>query len=250
MKKLNLELLASLKNTFAHMYYSGEYKLVKKARAVNDVLGKYLADNGVNASDVGSACPFAKVTKVSDYTVTLGASLKYKKKVENACKRNGIKDVTYHVETRDLGMFPLFGELLWCNSKDLETLYIRCYQTTKANPRFFVGDTEIKKAQVAQWAPNDDFKKLSGLEVTESVVGDEDDNIIYAQDDNGNLILDANGEPQTISLPPIRAVKLSNCKIIVKGLNLATDIFTDEEYTTEELMKLRDEYYARIAKEA
>lgn len=244
MKKLNIELLNSIRNTFAHMTYKSEYKTVKKARAVNDQLAKYLTDNGVTAVEVGTPCPFT-VVKESDYTVSLGAALKYKRKVDLACKKNGV-NADYQVEKKDLGMFPLFGELIWCNSKDLSTLYIRCYQVNVPTTHYFVNGTEIKKAQFAQWATNDDYKKLSGLAVTESVVGDLEDNIIYAQDDDGNLIYDENGEPKTISLPPIRAVKLENCSIMLKGMDLAKDIFTNEEWSESELINIRNAYYAKF----
>lgn len=245
MKKLNIELLTSIRNTFASMVYTGEYKLVKKARAVNETLAKYLTDNGVDAADVGSPCPFASVIKKSEYTVSLGAALQYKHKAELACKKNGVK-ADYTLEQRDLGMFPLFGELIWCNSKDLSTLYIRCYQVNMPTPHYFANGTEIKKAQFAQWATSDDYKKLSGLEVTEAVVGDMDGDIIYAQDADGNIIYDENGEPKCIPLPPIRAVKLENCSINVKGIDLAKDIFLDEDMTETELAAIRDAYYAKF----
>lgn len=245
MRKLNIELLTSIRNTFASMTYRGEYKLVKKARAVNETLAKYLTDHGVNAAEVGSACPFASVVKESEYTVSLGAALKYKHKAELSCVKNGVKS-EYHLEQKDLGMFPLFGELILCNSKDLETLYIRCYQVNTPKPRFYADGVEIKKAQFAQWATSEDYKTLSGLDTTESVIGDLDGNIIYAQDAEGNLILDANGEPKTIPLPPLRAVKLENCSIKVKGLDLAKDIFLTEEMTKAELAAIRDAYYAKF----
>ena len=245
MRKLNIELLTSIRNTFASMTYSGEYKLVKKARAVNDTLAKYLTDHGVNAVEVGSACPFASVVKESEYTVSLGAALQYKHKAELACKKNGVKS-EYHLAQKDLGMFPLFGELIWCNSKDLETLYIRCYQVNTPKPRFYADGVAIEKAQFAQWATSEDYKTLSGLEVTEAVVGDMEGDIIYAQDENGNIIYDEKGEPKCIPLPPIRAVKLENCSIKVKGLDLAKDIFLNEEMTKAELAAIRDAFYAKI----
>jgi len=208
-------------------------------------LAKYLTDNGVNAAEVGAACPFASVIKKSEYTVSLGAALQYKHKAELACKKNGVK-ADYTLEQRDLGMFPLFGELIWCNSKDLSTLYIRCYQVNMPTPHYFANGKEIKKAQFAQWATSDDYKKLSGLEVTEAVVGDMDGDIIYAQDAEGNIIYDEKGEPKCIPLPPIRAVKLENCSIKVKGIDLAKDIFLDEEMTATELAAIRDAYYAKF----
>jgi hypothetical protein len=245
MKKLNVELLSSIRNTFASMTYKGEYKLVKKARSANETLSKVLAENGVAVAEVGSACPYSSVVKESTYNVSLGAALKYKHKVELATERNGVKS-DYHLDQRDLGMFPLFGELIWCNSKDLATLYIRCYQVNTPTPKYYANGTEIKKVQFAQWANSDDYKKLSGLETTEAVVGDMEGNIIYAQDLNGNLILDEKGEPKCIPLPPIRAVKLENCSIKVKGIDLAKDIFLDEEMSTEELIAIRDSYYAKF----
>jgi hypothetical protein len=244
MKKLNVAYLNTLKNTFARLSYKGDYKLVKKARSVNEVLAKYLADNGVNVAEVGSSCPFSAVQKQSEYTISLGGSLRYKHKTELACKRNGV-DADYHVDKRDLGMFPIYGELLYCKN-DLSELYIRAYQVGIPSPKFYANGTEINKASFAQWATSDDYKKLSGLETTEAVVGDIDGNIIYAQDENGNLVFDKNGEPKTIALPPLRAIKLSNCKIFIKGENIIEKMFLDEDWSEAELNEIKTSFYAKF----
>lgn len=243
--KPNMALISKLSNSFATMEYYGSYKNVKTARAVNEHLSKYLTDNGVNAVEVGTPCPYdGKIMKSSKYTISIGAKLNYKRKVEATAKRNGV-DCDYHKDPRDLGMFPIVSELLWVKN-DLSECYVRCYQVSKPKPTFFVGDTEIKKAMFAQWATNDDYKSLSNEQKNESVLADEDDCIIYAQDEDGKIIIGADGEPQTISLPPLRAVKLSNCKIWRKGEDLTKTLFTSEEWNMAELASIRDAYFAKF----
>ena len=242
--KPNMALISKLSSSFATMEYFGEYKAVKKARAVNEHLAKYLKDNGVNAVEVGTPCPYGKIMKSSKYTISLGAKLNYKRKVEANAKRNGV-ECDYHKSPRDLGMFPIVSEMLWCKN-DLSELYVRCYQVSKPKPTFFVGDTEVKKAMFAQWATNDDYKSLSGEQKNESVLADEDDCIIFAQDEDGKIILGDDGEPQTISLPPLRAVKISNCRIWRKGEDLTKTLFTSEEWDLNELAQIRDAYFAKF----
>lgn len=242
-KKLNLAVLKGLANTFATMHYEAAYKSVKKARSANETLTAYITKNGESVAEVGAPCPY-NITKKSTYTISLGGSLKYKRKAELLIGRNGV-DAEYHAEKRDLGMFPIYSELVWIKN-DLSEVYLRCYQCGKANTTYLVNGTEIKKAKFIQWGTNDDFKAASGLEKNESVVADENGSIIYAQDEDGNLILDENGEPKTIPLPPIRAVKISNCHIFRKGVDLTKEIFTDDEYTEAELIAIRDAYYAKF----
>lgn len=245
-KKLNLAVLKGLANTFATIHYSADYKTVKKARAANETLTKFIEGNGEHVAEVGTLCPF-DVVKKSTYTISLGGSLKYKRKAELLIGRNGVS-AEYHADHRDLGMFPIYKELIWVKN-DLSDVYIRCYQASMPNPTYFINGHEVHKAKFIQWGTNDDFKAASGLEKNTSVVADIEGNIIYAQDEDGNVICDTNGEPKTIPLPPIRAVKLSNCKIFRKGVDLTQAIFTDEEYSDAELIAIRDEYQARLTQD-
>ena len=123
MKKLNLSVLSKLSNTFASLRYFGEVKMVKKARVANEVLTKAIADHGGKVAEVGSPCPFKTVMKANTYTVSIGAKLQYKRKVEAMTKRNGV-ETDYHPEVRNMGMFPIFGELLWMKN-DLSEVYVR-----------------------------------------------------------------------------------------------------------------------------
>lgn len=242
MKKPNMGLLDTLKSTFATLSYKGEYKLVKKAREANEVLAKKLADNGFKVAEKGTACPFASVVKESTYTVSLGGSLNYKRRVESVAKSNGI-ECDYKPTHRDLGMFPIYSEMLWVKN-DLSEVYVRCYQVSKPKPKFFANGKEISKLAFGQWATSDDFKNLCGEWVAPSLLGDEDGDIIYAQDEDGNVIKDDKGEPLAIALPPLRAIKLSNCEITRKGKKI--DFLTDEEWDESELIAIRDAYYAKF----
>jgi hypothetical protein len=247
-KKLNLDVLKGLANTFATLHYTADYKSVKKARAANEILTKFIEDNGEHVAEVGTPCPFARITKRSTYTISMGGSLKYKRKAELLIGRNGV-NAEYHTEKRDLGMFPIYGEMIWVKN-DLSEVYIRCYQASMPKPSYYINGNEVNKAKFIQWGTNDDFKSASGLEKNTSVVADINGDIIYAQDEDGNVILDSNGEPKTIPLPPIRAIKLSNCSIFRKGVDLTKEIFTDEDWDVADLIKIRDEFQARLAKEA
>ena len=86
MKKLNLSVLSKLSNTFASLRYFGEVKMNKKARAANEVLAKAIADHGGKVAEVGAPCPYKVVKKANTYTVSIGAKLNYKRKVEAMTK--------------------------------------------------------------------------------------------------------------------------------------------------------------------
>lgn len=243
MKKLNTELLNKLSSTFARMEYEGEVKLTKKAREANEVLAKAITDKGGKVFAKGEPCPFANVLKVNQYTVSIGAKLQYKRKVEAMTARNGVV-TDYRPEHRNLGMFPIFGELLWVKN-DLSEVYIRAYQTTKPKAATYFADGKVVPKEIlGQFLPSKDFNTLSGLENNISVVADIDGNIIYCQDEDGNLVLDENGEPCTMALPEVRAVKLSNCKLFRKGEEIK--FFTDEEWPESDLVAIRDAYYAKF----
>ena len=243
MKKLNLSVLSKLSNTFASLRYCGEVKMVKKARLANEVLTKAILAHGGHVAEVGAPCPFAKVTKANTYTVSIGAKLNYKRKVEALTKRNGV-ETEYHPEQRNLGMFPIFGELIWVKN-DLSEVYVRAYQVSKPRAAIYFGDgKEIAKELVGQWLPSKDFNTLSGIENNVSVVADIDGCVIYCQDEDGRVITDENGEPMTMALPEVRSLKLSNIELYRKGQKI--NFFTDEEWSDEELAKIRDEYYAKF----
>jgi hypothetical protein len=243
MKKLNTTLLSKLSSTFASLRYNGEVKMVKKAREANETLTKAILAHGGKVAEKGEPCPFGTVTKVNQYTVSIGAKLNYKRKVEAMTKRNGVV-TDYRPEQRDLGMFPVFGELVWVKN-DLSEVYIRAYQTTKPKAaQYFADGKEVAKEILGQWLPSKDFNTLSGLENTVSVVADIDGNIIYCQDEDGNLVLDKDGNPMEMALPEVRAIKLSNCELYRKGEKI--EFFTDEEWSESELAQIRDAYYAKF----
>ena len=244
MKKLNLSVLSKLSNTFASLRYFGEVKMNKKARAANEVLTKAIHDHGGKVAEIGSPCPYHVVKKSNTYTVSIGAKLNYKRKVEAMTKRNGV-ETEYHPEQRNLGMFPIFGELLWVKN-DLSEVYIRVYQVSKPKAATYYGDgVVVAKENIGQWLPSKDYNTLSGLENNISVVADIDGNVIYCQDEEGNVITDENGEPCTMALPEVRSLKLSNVELYRKGEKI--NFFTDEEWDEAELAKIRDEYYSKFA---
>ena len=246
MKKLNMSLLSTLSNTFASMRYCGEVKMVKKARSANAVLAKAIADHGGVVAPEKSALPFSKVMKSNQYTISLGAKLNYKRKAEAVMARGG-NEGTYTPEHRNLGMFPVYSELLWVKN-DLSEIYVRAYQVgVPKEATYYADGKEISKALLGQWLPSDDYKKLSGEWVAPPVVHDEDGYEIYQQDESGNLILDASGQPCTMALPPLRAIKLSNCEIYKKGEKL--NFLTDEDWDESELISIREAFYSKFAEE-
>ena len=244
MKRLDMGLLDTLKSTYARLTYNGEVKVVKKARPVNDTMLATMGKFGVTPSEVGAPCPFAKVTKINTYTVSLGAALRYKKRVEHDLATNGVKDATYVPSQKRLGMFPVYGELLWCKD-DFSCLYLRCYQTGIPDEAEYFGDgVKIPKVAVGQWLPSDDYKKLSGEWVAPPLVADEENDLIYAMDEDGNVVLDDAGQPLAIALPPVRSIKLENCKVVRKGKEIS--FCTDEEWTLEELEAIKATYYSKF----
>lgn len=243
MKKLNMAVLSKFSNTFASLRYNGEVKMTKKAREANETLTKAILDHGGKVATKGEPCPFGTVTKVNQYTVSVGAKLNYKRKVEAMTQRNGVV-TDYRPEQRDLGMFPVFGELIWVKN-DLSEAYIRAYQVSKPKAaQYFADGKEIAKELLGQWLPVKDYNTLSGLENTVSVVADIEGNVIYCQDEDGNLILDKDGNPMEMELPQVRAIKISNCELFRKGEKI--EFFTTEEWSESELVAIRDAYYAKF----
>ena len=246
MKKLNMSVLSKLNNTFASLRYNGEVKCIKKARTANEVLAKAIADHGGVVALEKAPLPFAKVTKSNQYTVSIGAKLQYKKKAEAVMSRGG-NEGTYTPEQRNLGMFPIYGELLWMKN-DLSEVYIRAYQVgTPKAATYFADGKEVPKEILGQWLPSDDYKRLSGEYVAPPTVHDENGFEILQQDEDGNLVLDENGQPCTMALPPLRSIKLSNCQLFKKGVEIK--FFTDEDWSEDELIAIREAYYAKFAEE-
>lgn len=246
MKKLNMSVLSKLNNTFASLRYNGEVKCIKKARTANEVLAKAIADHGGKVADEKAPLPFGKVTKSNQYTVSIGAKLQYKKKAEAVMSRGGNAG-EYTPEQRNLGMFPIFGELLWMKN-DLSEVYIRAYQVgTPKAATYFADGKEVPKEILGQWLPSDDYKRLSGEYVAPPTVHDENGFEILQQDEDGNLVLDENGQPCTMALPPLRSIKLSNCQLFKKGQEIK--FFTNEDWSEDELIAIREAYYAKFANE-
>lgn len=236
-------------STLATLHYVGEVKLVKKARSANDVLAKAITANGGNVAEVGSPCPFAKVVKHSAWTAQFGKGLKYKHMTEATMARNNNAGV-YVPENRNLGMFPILGEFLWVKN-DLSQMYFRVYQAGIPSDSWYEADGKrVPKEILAQWLPSDDYKRLSGEYVAPPLIADEDGDIIYAQDEDGNVVTDVNGEPVAMSLPPVRSLKVENCSFTQKKGAVTLNFFSEEEFSTDELVALRDGFYAKFEEHA
>lgn len=246
--KPNMDTVNHLKSKLVKCSYRGEVKLVKKARPVGEVLAKKMKDAGITPAEAGSPCPFRVVEKASDFVLSCGSSLHYVHKVELKTAKNGVEG-TYTPDKRP-GKFPLIKgcELLYC-SDDYSTQYVVGYLQKSfakdAKPVYFGDGKEISVLLVAQWLPSDDFKRLSGEEVPQSFVKEEDENgkvqYVYAVDEDGNELTDEKGEKIKIPLPPYRQIKLENCVLSTKGNKI--ELVTSEEYTLDELQELKNSYY-------
>lgn len=250
MKKLNVDLLKTLSSTFASCHYKAEVdKCVRKARVANETLANAITNNGGKVYALNEPNPFASIAKESVYTISMGAKLNYKRKVEALTKRNGVV-TTYHSQIRDLGMFPVFNELFYVAngfddtaSKGYDTIYIRAYQASLAKSTYFANGKPIAKVLLGQFLPSDDYKTLSGLEKNKSVVTDKGGNVIYCQDEDGNVILE-NGKPKEMQLPELRSIKLSNVEIFRKKEKL--NFFLDEDWSVEDLRNIRKAHYTKM----
>lgn len=234
-------------STLATCHYVGEVKMVKKARPANEVLTKAILAKGGAVADVGAPCPFATVVKHSSWTAQFGKGLKYKKMAEATMARNNNAGI-YVPENRNLGMFPILGEFLWVKN-DLTQMYFRVYQTSIPTDPWYEADGKIiPKELLAQWLPSDDYKRLSGEYVAPPLICDKDGDIIFAQDEDGNVIKDENGEEVAMSLPPVRALKVENCTFTQKKGTVTLNFFNDEEISTTALVAIRDAYFAHFPK--
>jgi hypothetical protein len=247
MKKPNTTAIKG--STLATLNYTSEVKLVKKARPANDVLSAAITAKGGTVAEPGSACPFKTVLKHSSWTAQLGGSLRYKKMAESTMARNN-NPGEYHPEHRNLGMFPVYGEMLWV-SNDLTKMYVRVYQTGIPSESWYEADgKKVPKEILAQWLPSDDFKRLSGEYVAPPLIADLDGDIIFAQDEDGNIVKDSNGEPVAMALPPVRSLKAENCEFTQKKGTVKLNFFSEEDFTEAELVTLREAFYAKFEEHA
>lgn len=243
MKKPNTTAIKG--STLATLHYTSDVKLVKKARSANEVLSKAIAAVGGVVAEVGAPCPFKTVRKHSSWTAQLGKGLKYKKMAESTMARQN-NPGEYHPDAKNLGMFPVLGECLWVKN-DLTQMYIRVYQVGIPSDSWYEADGKrVPKEILGQWLPSDDFKRLSGEYVAPPLICDEDGDIIFAQDEEGNIVLDSKGEPVAMSLPPVRSLKIENCSFTQKQGTVKLNLLTNEDWNESELVAIRDAYYAKF----
>ena len=128
----------------------------------------------------------------------------HKKMAEATMARNNNAGI-YVPENRNLGMFPILGEFLWVKN-DLTQMYFRVYQTSiPTDPWYEADGKKVPKELLAQWLPSDDYKRLSGEYVAPPLICDKDGDIIFAQDEDGNVISTrsfyVNGKDHTFIAP-------------------------------------------------
>jgi hypothetical protein len=261
MKKLNLELLAKLSNSFASFHYDADVEIVQKARVPSltpadkkngltetDLQRRITAFNlnmkkaGVTPLEKGAKSPYAVVHKTSDYVVSIGAKLHYVKKTEAIIKRGGV-DAEYKPSHENRGMFPVYGELIYV-SNDLQTMYFTVYRASVPKTIWSADGKPVKKENIAQIIKDKKvFDKLCGID-TDYLVRDKDGNLIYQQNEDGTLKTDEQGNPMTMAVAPIQRVKMENAIVKIKGKIL--QFTTNEDWDESELAAIRDEYYKRM----
>ncbi len=249
--KPNLALLTKLSNSFASFHYDADVPTVQKARAPTvgtpecELFTKAMNAAKVEIAAKGTPCPYATIHKTSDYVVSIGAKLNYKRKVEATMARGGVEG-TYKPSARPRGMFPVYGELLFV-SDDLKNMYFVVYQASVPKTVWSSNGVTLKKENVVQWIKDTKpYNKMCG-KVEKNEICDQDDFVIYQQDEDGNVLLDDKGEPLTMSLPQYRNVLLQNADVRIKGKKL--NLVTDEVWSESELAAIRDAYYAKFAAE-
>ncbi len=263
MKKLNIELLAKLSNSFASFHYDADVELVQKARV--PTLSKADKDNGLTEVDLekritafntnmakagvtplakGTPNPFKVVHKTSDYVVTLGAKLNYVRKVEATMKRGGVEG-SYFKSHRKRGMFPVFSELIYV-SDDLQTMYFVAYRISTPKTVWTADGKTVKKEEICQIIKDKKvFDRLCGVN-TNYTIKDIDGCEIYQQNEDGSVKIDENGNPLTMTVA-YQNINMENAIVKIKGEPIK--FTTDEDWSADELAKIRDAYYEKLAKE-
>lgn len=237
--KINEAFMKSVACTNAHFVYDAEYreKMVVKARDLKDCpdLVAYMEARGYHVPYKGEPNPFTSVIKHQEYGIMLGSSLSYVRMQEKKLGRNGIEDVDYEPKYRAPYKFPIWKELVYLGF-DLQTIYFRAYPLAdgKIKPAAswtVDGNENTSKYVFAPWADSKDFKLWAHDEILRSSFKDE----------HGNVLLDENSKE--ISLRETIDVKFDNCMIMVKGEDIRPKFFkTDEFYSEEELVQMRDAY--------
>ena len=263
-KKLNLELLKKLSNSFASFHYDADVDCVQKARVPTlskkereedhlteadlqiriDTFNANMAKAGVTPLAKGTPNPFKVVHKTSDYVVTLGAKLNYVRKNEAIMKRGGVEG-TYTKSHKNRGMFPVYSELIYV-SDDLTTMYFVAYRAGVPKTVWTADGKNVKKEDVCQIIKDTKvFNKLCGLN-TAHTLADKDGYEIIQRNEDGTDKLDADGKPMTMETAPFINVKIENAVVTIKGEPIK--FTTDEDWDLAELAKIRDNYYEKLAK--
>lgn len=263
-KKLNLELLKKLSNSFASFHYDADVECVQKARVPTlskkereeqhlteadlqkriATFNANMAKAGVTPLAKGTPTPFKVVHKTSDYVVTLGAKLSYVRKNEAIMKRGGVEG-TYTKSRKNRGMFPVYSELIYV-SDDLTTMYFVAYRAGVPKTVWTADGKNVKKEDVCQIIKDTKiFNKLCGLN-TDYVITDKDGYEIVQKNEDGSDKLGPDGKPLTMATAPYQNVKIENAVVSIKGEPIK--FTTDEDWDLAELAKMRDDYYEKLAR--
>jgi len=262
-KKLNLELLKKLSNSFASFHYDADVECVQKARMPSlskadkeqgltdsdlqkriDTFNANLAKAGVAPLAKGTPNPFKVVHKTSDYVVTLGAKLNYVRKNEAIMKRGGVEG-TYTKAIKNRGMFPVYSELIYVKD-DLSTMYFVAYRAGTPKTIWTADGKNVKKEEICQVIKDTKvFNKLCGLN-TDYTITDKDGYEIIQKNEDGSDKLGPDGKTLTMASAPYQNIKIENAVVTIKGEPIK--FTTDEDWDLAELAKIRDNYYEKLAK--
>lgn len=263
-KKLNLELLKKLSNSFASFHYDADVACVQKAR-VPTLSKKEREEDHLTEADLqqriatfnanmakadvtplakGTPNPFKVVHKTSDYVVTLGAKLSYVRKNEAIMKRGGVEG-KYTKSQKNRGMFPVYSELIYV-SDDLTTMYFVAYRAGVPKTVWTADGKNVKKEEVCQIIKDTKvFNNLCGLK-TAYTLADKDGYEIIQKNEDGSDKIGKDGKPMTMEAAPYINVKIENAVVTIKGNPIK--FTTDEDWDLADLARRRDNYYANLAK--
>lgn len=263
-KKLNLELLKKLSNSFASFHYDADVDCVQKARVPTlskkereedhltdadlqirlDTFNANMAKADVTPLAKGTPNPFKVVHKTSDYVVTLGAKLSYVRKNEAIMKRGGVEG-KYTKSFKNRGMFPVYSELIYVKD-DLSTMYFVAYRAGVPKTVWTADGKNVKKEEVCQIIKDTKiFNKLCGLN-TDYTITDKDGYEIIQKNEDGSDKLGPDGKPMTMASAPYQNVKIENAVVTIKGEPIK--FTTDEDWDLAELARIRDNYYEKLAR--
>lgn len=268
-------------NIFAKCEYTKAYEvktaenpkgqMVQKARVIPENIA---AKFGVSFPEKGTKNPFCgkEIIKISRCPIKFGTGIKYETELNKVITNTTGMIADASASFKDTGFVPWFEELFYVNHA-LTKWAMRAYpyplptKTAKSDYYEVEGVNEdgspilklIPLVQILPWLESKDFDKICNPTKETASQKDEFGKTVVAQDEEGNIILDANGNPMTIPYPKLnmrnmfdptakRAWLRRPLKVFLGEREIISEILSDKFIDMNLVKTHHDNFMENIAK--